>query len=1244
MVSPAPSFPPDLIDLWRQILEKLDELKPPTQPGPRPANPGPGPAPPTSPAPRPAIDQPGKDTPSSFNPLKVAFNAYADLGRSIRGLQESVRQSDYVIGQMSRRYINSGQINLQQYRQNISDLTRGTGMTQEENIQFTDIAGRFGRGTSRIANTVAQQQQTRDITQAAFNLGMNRQGLASTLDAVGRAGAVGAAGRAGGQMYDMREFAAGIGEALAAGQLFDRMDDVMKSIADMTTIITQRGGIVDPLKLASAMASTNLGAIGRNDARMQEMSAQNIGNIDKITATKKRDALFFGASLMASGKTGDIGLADFVEFQEKVTGGDIIAKAEIISSVAKNSFGVDLSKIQNNKPLSQQDPRILEGLYGVQEIALPDMGTQQMFDTLKAASDITQGAGQQQIDALQKNAQYIGLSNSTAKNLYASANFAQGENLSNIIGRELEKTKDTAFLSSGEKDIRAQMQAAKALADTGNIEGARSSFLNVIAQNQDSRMIGAGVGRGNALEEPKIQAQELNQELETAASKVNQTAAEFDKLRVQAELLRGALATIPGFAEGAVAADRARESAGTGGLLDAFLASKLLKGGLDTAKGFLPAGGLAGVPAAAAAGFGIVGAGIGAGADYLSGLALDLINPEFQKGDKNDKSWTRGSGGALARILAGTATAAAGGAAAGTFVVPVVGTGAGALIAGAGGLAGSIGMEAYGLYKNGNLTGGRGGGMGEPEIGGKGGGTGEPVMNAGISAAEISSQLTTSNDLLSKIAKLIAEQISLQSKPGLLSPIMFAETTVGKDNKSGLFRSSLTPTVGSSLPAHLLDSSGKPVQTNGSGQYAQAIAAASQKSGIPAEMIAAMIQTESGFNAGSIGDNGNSFGLGQIQLATAREIDPTITQEQLMDPLTNIRMMGEVLARKRMRVGDNVDDIIRAYNGSGSATYAYLNKVKANVGVAMANPNVSGGMGSGVGVAGQVATSGGQGGGRFIPIARNGQLRDNVGINTKFWQWYDIVDKNTGKARSSYNLGTDYRATHEDQAVAPISGTVISLNRAEQADRETLKDAAGKIIDPTGGGYVREYGNSVAIMDDEGTIHRLSHLSNLNQNLKIGGRVDAGTVFGNIGMTGFATGEHLDWETWQKALVGGQEKYALMDSEKWRQGIWAFGQSAYGGQAVTVAQGTGHGAYVVDPRVVNAQGGGAGEPGIPQKMEVVIRLEQDENGKIVGVLSSPQNVNLAFNKSDPLGNRMIGDSPTPFMYSIPLSVGTQVKQ
>lgn len=94
----------------------------------------------------------------------------------------------------------------------------------------------------------------------------------------------------------------------------------------------------------------------------------------------------------------------------------------------------------------------------------------------------------------------------------------------------------------------------------------------------------------------------------------------------------------------------------------------------------------------------------------------------------------------------------------------------------------------------------------------------------------------------------------------------------------------------------------------------------------------------------------------------------------------------------------------------------------------------------------------------------------------------------TGSLPSS-NVGLDIGAAQGTPIVAPASGVVVSV----------------------GTGVNAGWGNSVLMRDDQGNQFRLSHMRDVPM-VKAGQSINAGQQLGVVGMTGNATGPHLDFE------------------------------------------------------------------------------------------------------------------------------------
>jgi hypothetical protein len=102
-------------------------------------------------------------------------------------------------------------------------------------------------------------------------------------------------------------------------------------------------------------------------------------------------------------------------------------------------------------------------------------------------------------------------------------------------------------------------------------------------------------------------------------------------------------------------------------------------------------------------------------------------------------------------------------------------------------------------------------------------------------------------------------------------------------------------------------------------EYLPMIASASQRYGVPPEILIALITQESGFNAGATGSSGE-IGLGQIMPSTAKSIG--VDPNTLRDPATNIDTAAKYLAKV---AGKDIDwhdpkqaaAALTRYNGGG---------------------------------------------------------------------------------------------------------------------------------------------------------------------------------------------------------------------------------------------------------------------------------------------------------------------------------------
>src|SRR6266478_67901 len=93
-------------------------------------------------------------------------------------------------------------------------------------------------------------------------------------------------------------------------------------------------------------------------------------------------------------------------------------------------------------------------------------------------------------------------------------------------------------------------------------------------------------------------------------------------------------------------------------------------------------------------------------------------------------------------------------------------------------------------------------------------------------------------------------------------------------------------------------------------QYRQMFQEAATRNGLPVNILALVVQAESGFNPNAVGDNGSSYGFGQIHLPA----HPGITADQALDPAFNINWIAQSLGQAYKR-----------YNGNTQATILFNN-------------------------------------------------------------------------------------------------------------------------------------------------------------------------------------------------------------------------------------------------------------------------------------------------------------------------------
>jgi len=102
-------------------------------------------------------------------------------------------------------------------------------------------------------------------------------------------------------------------------------------------------------------------------------------------------------------------------------------------------------------------------------------------------------------------------------------------------------------------------------------------------------------------------------------------------------------------------------------------------------------------------------------------------------------------------------------------------------------------------------------------------------------------------------------------------------------------------------------------------QFDDLISNASQKFGLPKSLIAAVIYTEAGNDPAAVGDNGNSFGLMQVQCRTARDMEFQGQCTQLKSPHSSVFFGSKYLRNRIDKYGLELG--VLSYN-TGSPTRA----------------------------------------------------------------------------------------------------------------------------------------------------------------------------------------------------------------------------------------------------------------------------------------------------------------------------------
>jgi len=1196
--------------------------RPGNDPGTRPPT-DPNVRPPIDPSVRPPTDPRAFDTRGLFAGLQSMLSQFAG---SINAARPKAAEDDYRIGQMSRRYLDNQSMSLTAYRQRISNLQLGTGMDMNEAIAFTNVAGRFGQGTRRgLSSSYDIANQTQFGAQMAFSLGADRGNYLNTLSQLGRVGAVGTAGKAGGFAQDQRQFAITIAETLASGKLFDRLDEVLQSVGGLATEMASRGGEVNAENIARALASANQTAKDSGSAKLQERAPELLAGISRITAGQAQslDPMLMAAYTRVNPKsTPGFGARDIISLQKVMQGSDLEKQSSVFAEQFK-MFGGDIKELAGGKSTDDLSARSAGALLRFSQKT--GMTAEQAADSLRLAAGVSSQQGQERLRGLKASSQYQAFqqgASAGAVGLYTRIATGEKGDIDQALGQQIESLSKKPTDKAAQELSRKLEEQRNSLKNGMDTDTVRTNVLKTIEASKNSSLFGAE----NPLEAQKVQTQELNAAFHDLASNVNQINAALGTDRAKAnavKTLNGTAVTednASGFRQGLTGLAAQGLSllpmAGAlaiGGALKgrgwaAGQLGKTLLGGAvesvtgkkdDDASGGMMSDALEAVVDHAFQGNGgsgifgkartvignsrigrglanvggkIAGSRIGqsatarmlgAGAKGLGKIALPIAAAmgAYEIGSDILSAGTNAYEGHNEKTDWGRMIAGGLGAGAGILGLGLSTGGVGFLGAGMAGAAGyGAGTMLYDTFFGGSKT--------DPA-------TGQPVVGGGNPDAINKDIIDSTNIQELRVARMIVENQQIQQNGvdlttvGGGNPGSAAATTSRNQLFDATTGKPLSATGSTSAPAGSGRSSGGSSRSGGApsggadlSQYEAEIQEAAKTAGIDPAYIRAIINKESGGQANAVGDNGQSFGLGQIQLATARGIDKSITAEDLLDPRKNILMMGKVLLNKKG--GPNgkgsLYDQVRGYNGSGPAAEAYARDIFNTVQGAGQKP---------------------VGGGNPFGEGANIQTTSTFGQTSGY----------TNLTGNPWNRGADFAAVGKAPVdiFAPIAGKIIEVfDKAADTGEKSGQESQQQKVN-------QGWGNSVVIQGADGTKHRLSHLANV-ADLKVGQQIDAGTRLGRMGATGNTTGRHLDWEIEKNGL--------LFDANAWMRTGQLTGGRNRAGQVVGGGVGGG-----------NPDGAAAG--GDSRKVEISIKLSQDKNGNITGKVQNPEKLVINFDNKDP---------------------------
>lgn len=252
-----------------------------------------------------------------------------------------------------------------------------------------------------------------------------------------------------------------------------------------------------------------------------------------------------------------------------------------------------------------------------------------------------------------------------------------------------------------------------------------------------------------------------------------------------------------------------------------------------------------------------------------------------------------------------------------------------------------------------------------------------------------------------------------------------------------------------------------------------------------APLLVAIAKQESGLNPKAKGDGGHSWGLYQ-ENDNGRGHGIAIAERQDIRASTR-RAISEI--RVTQRANPDADPGTLAILAQRPAENVRTD-YRANINASMREPSPQA----------QRAAAGAQTAARKAAVFNGTYVMPVDGPVTNPYGGKQAYSAGKTTDIGNVNRGVDLGGSGDVRA--PVGGTVVEVYSSAHDDRKGERDAEEN----------KGWGGSIVIRGDDGKTHRLSHAQYGSIIVKKGQRIEQGQITHKAGMSGNATGVHVDWE------------------------------------------------------------------------------------------------------------------------------------